>query len=60
MRKTKPVAYIAPYQIGYFMMQPKIEWLAKNDYGNTVAWGSTRKECEKDCRLNGYVPVRDK
>ena len=58
-RKEKPRAYIAPYQNGWFMLEPCIEWLGKNDYNNTVAWGKTRKECERDCRRNGYVPVRD-
>ena len=58
-RKTKPRAYIAPYQNGWFLLEPVYEWLGKNDWGNTVAWGKTRRECERMCRQEGYVPIRD-
>ena len=60
MRRTsKPTAYIAPYITGYFLLRPVREWLGKNDYGNTVGWGKTRRECERSCRENGYTPVRE-
>lgn len=59
MKSRKPVAYIAPYITGYFCFEPIKEWLGKNDYGNTVAWGKTRRECEKMCRQEGYTPVRE-
>ena len=58
-RKEKERAYIAPYENGYFMFEKTIMWMGKNAWGNSVAWGRTRKECERDCRRNGYVPVRD-
>lgn len=60
MKKTKETAFIAPYITGYFCFEPTKEWLGKNYYGNTVVWGKTRKECERMCRENGYVPVRDR
>jgi len=59
-RQTKPTAYIAPYITGHFMLEPVREWLGKNYWGNTVAWGKTRRECEQECRRAGYIPVRDK
>ena len=36
------------------------EWIARNDFGNGIAFGRTRKECEADCRRVGYVPRREK
>lgn len=55
-RKYKPRAYLKKVQNGWFMLEPCFEWVAYNDWGNSVAWGKTRKECEKECRYNGYVP----
>ena len=59
MKKERPRAYIAPYITGYFGFEPVKEWLGKNDWGNTVAWGKTRRECEKMCRQEGYIPIRE-
>lgn len=58
-KREKPRAYVKPVINGYFMLEPCREWLGKNDWGNTVAWGKTRRECEKMCRQEGYVPVRE-
>ena len=30
------------------------EWVARNDWGNTVAFGNTKAECTKDARRHGY------
>lgn len=59
MKSRKPTAYLAPYITGHFCFKPVREWLAKNDWGNTIAWGKTRRECEQEARRAGYVPVRD-
>lgn len=34
------------------------EWVGKNAWGNSVAFGDTRKECEKDARNKGYAISR--
>ena len=55
-RQRKPRAYLKKVQNGWFMFQPVIEWVAYNAWGNSVAWGHTRKDCEQECRRLGYVP----
>lgn len=55
-RNYKPRAYLKKVECGYFMFDVVTEWRAYNDYYNLVAWGKTRKECEKMCRSEGYVP----
>lgn len=59
-RKSKPRAYIKKVFCGHWMFEPVSEWRAYNDWGNYVASGKTRKECEKECRLYGYVPEIDR
>lgn len=59
MRSYKPVAYIAPYITGHFCFEPIKEWLAKDYWGQTVASGRTRRECERECSTAGYKPVRE-
>ena len=58
-KQKKPVAYVAPYIVGYFCLEPIKKWLGRDSWNNTVGSGKTRRECEKMCRENGYVPVRD-
>lgn len=60
MKTRKPVAYIAPYFVGYWMMERVVAWVGKDYWGNEVGRGKTRKECERDCRAHGYTPVREK
>lgn len=54
----KPRAYMEKKIVGHFCFEPIVEWIAYNYWGNSVAWGKTRKECEAECRRNGYVPER--
>ena len=57
-RNRKPRAYLKYYRTGYFGFEYTYDWIAKDLWGNEVARGKTRKECESDCRRNGYVPER--
>ena len=59
MRTQKPRAYLALYRNGYFGPGYTFRWIAKDSWGNQVASGRTRKECEAECRRNGYVPERE-
>lgn len=34
------------------------EWVARNDWGNAVAFGNTKKECLEDARR--YVAIQNK
>ena len=52
-------AYIKPYYNGYFMFERTRTWIARDRFGNQVAGGRTRKECESETRRAGYTPVRD-
>ena len=58
MRWYKPRAYLAKYRTGYFGLEYTYRWIAKDAYGCQVASGYTRKECEAECRRNGYAPER--
>lgn len=58
-RYAKPTAYLEKFCNGWFMMERTYIWKATDNWGNTVATGRTRKECERDCRAAGYSPVRD-
>lgn len=58
MRKKKPRAYLSRKVIGHFMFEPTIRWVAVDDCRHQIAMGKTRKECESECRMYGYVPVR--
>lgn len=55
-RQRKPRAYLKHVCNGWFAFEPVYMWVAYNDWGNSVAWGKTRRECEKECRWDGYVP----
>ena len=55
-KQYKPRAYLEKKATGWFMGEPEIEWIAYNDWGNYVASAKTNKECERQCRLYGYVP----
>lgn len=33
------------------------EWVARNGYGNAVAFGNTKSECIKDAR--GYIAIQN-
>ena len=57
-RKKKPRAYLQREITGHWCFEPIVTWVARNDWGNWVASGRTRKECEEECRLYGYVPER--
>lgn len=58
MRERKPRAYLRKEICGLFMFEPLANWIARDRYGNYIARGRTRKECEKECRDYGYVPER--
>lgn len=58
-RQHKPKAYLEKVQNGWFMLEPHFTWVAREYWGSAVAYGSTRKECEQNCRDRGYVPVRE-
>jgi len=55
-RQRKPRAYLKRVCNGWFGLEYTFTWIAYNDWGNSVAWGKTRRECERECRLYGYVP----
>ncbi len=59
MKPKKPRAYLNKYRTGWFLFEPIYGWIAKDCWGNRVAYGRTRKECEKECRYAGYVPIRE-
>ena len=60
MRKfAKPTAWIKQECTGWFMLEPSYSWVARDTWGNWVASGRTRKDCEANCRERGYVPRRD-
>ena len=56
--EKKPRASLEKKTIGYSFGLPQTEWVACNEWGNSIAWGKTRKECEADCRRAGFVPER--
>lgn len=58
MKERKPHAYLEKVINGYFYFEPTTRWIARDRWGNWIASGKTRKECEKECRLYGYVPTR--
>lgn len=59
MARSKPVAYVNGYVSVWLVGKPIRRWEARNYWGERVGYGTTRKECEADCRRNGYTPVRD-
>lgn len=54
----KPRAYMEKEIIGHWCFEPDVRWVARDRWGNWVASGRTRKDCEKECRTHGYVPER--
>lgn len=56
---NRPTAYLKPYYNGWFMLERTTTWKAVDQWGNTVARGRTRRECEQETRRAGYTPVRD-
>lgn len=58
MKTRKPRAYLNKYRTGYFGLEYTYRWITKDYWNNLVASGKTRKECEAECRRNGYVPER--
>lgn len=56
--KRKESAYLKRESIGWFGFEPVVKWIARDTWGNWVASGKTRKECEANCRIHGYVPRR--
>ena len=59
MRYRKPTAWMKRECTGWFMTELVVKWVARDTWGNFVASGRTRKECESNCRLHGYTPRRD-
>lgn len=58
-KRGRPVnqsAYLERYKTGYFMFEPIIEWIARDDFGNEVARAKTKKECQARTRDAGYTP----
>lgn len=56
--KRKPRVYLEKEIIGQFMLEPTVKWVARDFWGNMITTGDTRRECEAECRLHGYVPER--
>ena len=56
--KKKPTAWLKQEYVGWFGFEPVIKWIARDTWSNWVASGNTRKECEANCRMHGYVPRR--
>ena len=57
-RRTKERAYLEKVSNGWFMLERTTTWVARDYWGNAVAYGKTRKDCEENCRYKGYVPVK--
>ena len=55
-RQRKPRAYLKKVCNGWFGFEPTFMWVARDYWGNAVAYGYTRKVCERECRRFGYVP----
>ena len=55
-RQYKPRAYLERVRNGYFMTSYCYMWVARDTWGNWVASGRTRKDCESETRRAGYVP----
>ena len=58
MKERKQSAYLTKEIIGHFGFEYIEKWVARDYWGNWVASGRTRKECEAECRIHGYVPRR--
>lgn len=58
-KERKPRAYIEHLFDGFFVFSPEYIWRGIDNRGNLVSYGHTRKECERDARSRGYVPVRN-
>lgn len=56
--KRKESAYLKRESIGWFGFEQVVKWIARDTWGNWVTSGKTRKECEANCRIHGYVPRR--
>lgn len=56
-KKKKPRAYLEKWGF-QFEGKKWVMWYARDNVGNTIANSETKKECEKICRANGYVPER--
>jgi hypothetical protein len=56
---SKPTAYLAKERTGYFMMEYTYRWVARDYWGNRVASGRTKRECQQETRKAGYTPVDD-
>lgn len=58
MRKRKPRAYLTMEKVGSWQLELIYLWVARDFWGHEVTRAKTRKECEANCRANGYVPER--
>jgi len=56
-RKRKPRAYLKKWNFQY-ENEKWTKWYAINELGTCIAKTDNRKECEKICRVKGYVPER--
>ncbi len=56
--ERKKSAYLKRESIGWFGFELVVKWIARDTWGNWVTSGKTRKECEANCRMHGYVPRR--
>ncbi len=56
----KPRAYMRKEINGHWCFEPTVRWVARDIWDVLVASGKTRKECEKNTRDSGYVPIREK
>lgn len=56
---SKPTAYLAKEKTGYFMLEYTYRWVARDYWGNQVASGRTKRECQQETRRAGYTPVDD-
>ena len=55
----KPTAYLTKVRDGYFMLEYTYHWVARDYWGNQVASGRTKRECQQETRRAGYTPVDD-
>lgn len=56
--KRKESAYLKRESIGWFGLDSIVKWIARDTYGNWIASGKTRRECEANCRMCNYTPSK--
>lgn len=54
--RHKPWAYLTKEYLGLWGFAPIMEWIARDEDGNTVARNKDPKMCRRECRSKGFIP----